>query len=438
MINVRERRSHGLNSARAKLEFRRAASPLVVVVLGFAIGLAGWLVILRNVGKQVYTPTRELSFKLDDASGVVGRARQELRFKGMPAGRVTKVELRNGRPVVTAKLYESFGRIYNDARVAVRPTTALEDMYFDVLDRGSKASGEVGADNALAASQVSVGVQAEDVLNTFKPDVRTQLATTLRNLGNGLDDRGVALRTAFAEVAPLVETAVELSDQLRRRSALTKELIHDTAALTGTLADRDDELRRLVAAGATTLDAINSRRSGLDATLTELPPTLSRVHSSFESVRDVLPRVDNALKALTPITGSLPDGLEAVRDLSATADPALRALRTPVRRLVPLAKVLGPVASDLASVVTALRPQVSAIDYMVKTLSGCPVAVQGFFQGTPSVLKFGDARGYSIRGDAVVDVSSGGGAARDPNKIIGESCAPGKPLGGEPGPGGSR
>jgi hypothetical protein len=94
-----------------------------------------------------------------------------------------------------------------------------------------------------------------------------------------------------------------------------------------------------------------------------------------------------------------------------------------------------PAATHLDSALTALRPQIPAIDHTTKTVAGCPVPIQGFFQWTPSTTKFGDARGMVIRGDAAFSFETSG-TVTDPNVRALPSCAPGGAIGGEPGHGG--
>ncbi|WP_205698807.1 MlaD family protein [Conexibacter sp. SYSU D00693] len=436
MIDVREHLSESINRTRIALELRRGSRPAIVVALGIVLGLVCAFYVAKNVSKSVYTPTQEVRFAVADANAVQGGDRNEVRFKGIDAGSIKDVELVDGRAVITAEVYEEFAPLYRDARAILRPNSALEDMYLDVLDRGTPAAGKASPDEPLAIGQTDVSVQVEDALSAFSPDVRTRMATMLRNLGGGLEGRGDDLRRAFVEAVPLVQVAERLAGQLARRGRLTRSLVRSTGVLTGELSRRDAMLRRLVREGATTARALERSSGGLDATLAELPGLLGRVDSSFAALRGVLPEVDGAVRALKPAAAELPAGLSAVRSLSDAARPAVRALRTPVRRLVPLAGVLTPTSESLSRAVRALRPQSDAIDHVTKTVAGCGVALQGFFQWTASLVKYDDARGGpGGRGDLNVGLDSTS-VLKDPNVIVPKSCAPGRPIGGVPGTGG--
>ena len=66
-----------------------------------------------------------------------------------------------------------------------------------------------------------------------------------------------------------------------------------------------------------------------------------------------------------------------------------------------LVRALRPTASDLAGAFSALRPQAPRYDRITAALVPCELAVQKFFQWTPSVFKFSDAQGAYPRGESV-------------------------------------
>jgi ABC-type transporter Mla subunit MlaD len=433
MIEVRDRLTDRLNRARLKLEVKRAIGPLIVSLIGLAAAIGCTFYILENVAKTVYTSTRELGFTVADASGVVGGGRQELRFKGIPAGVIDGVSLVHGEAVIDASLYSSFGPVYRNAYAVLRPATALQEMYVDVLDRGTPAAGLITPSDPLPLSQTTTSVQPGDVLDAFNPDVRSELSTLLTELGAGLSGRGAALDQAFVQVVPFLQLAARLTGQLAIRSSDTKQLVHDVGTLTGALAVRQQDLHTLVESAGTTLRTLQSSAPGLRATLGELPGTLSGIDQSFSAVRSLLPSLNQALLTLGPVAGQLPAGLRSLRSLSAVADPAVRRLTAPVGQLVPLSEALRPVSADLQRAVTLLGPQVPSIAHVVQSVAGCPVALQGFFQWTPSVTKMWSADGPGIRGDFAFGADNTT-LITDPNVTPSPSCAPGSPSGGVPGP----
>jgi virulence factor Mce-like protein len=422
MIEVRARRTERINRARLQLEAKRAARAAVVVLAGLAVGLACALYIGLHVSPTLLSSTFQVRFAVADASGIVPGLDQ-VRFKGIQAGSITKVQLIGGKPVLTAQIQGQYAPIYNDAQAQLRPNTALQDMYLDIVSRGTAAAGRTRYAQPLPAGQTSVSVNIDDVLNTFRADQRVQLRTLLDVLGNGLHDRGAALRTAFVDLVPLLKVAGNMSDQLAARAPLVRQLVHNMALLTGELGHRQGQLRTLLYGGSAMLTTLQDHSSDLAATLRELPPTMRAIDSSFAALRSVLPPVNEAVRSLYPIAAQLPSALASLRSLSGEANPALLALETPVTRLVPLAHALVPLSSSLHSALASLLPQVGTFNHTTQDLVSCQKGVQGFFQWDASMAKFGDVRGPVPRGNVVI----GGGT---PNEYQPQSCTPGTAIGG--------
>ena len=428
MIEVRDFLSDRITKARLELELRRSIRPAVIVAVGLLVALAGAVYITSQVSRTLLSSTREIRVAVDDATAVVPGV-NDVRFRGVPAGTITAVDMDGTQPVLTVKIQKKYGTIYRDARAALRPNTALQDMYLDILDRGTPAAGEVGNDTPLASAQVDSAVNINDVLGVFKADTRTRMRTLLDELGNGLDDRGARLRTAFVELVPLLEVAGSVSKQVAQRRPLARRLVHNTALLTTELGRRDRELRTLVRDGGTTLQTLQAGARDLDATLLQLPRTLTATDASFTAVRGVLGEVDAAVRTLRPVARQLPASLTALRSLATSAAPAVRALQRPVGELVPLARALRPLSDDLGRAVRALNPQTDTIDHLTKQLVNCEKGLQGFFQWDASMSKYGDIRGPVPRGNVVFGLQSSG-VISDPSEYAPQACTPGKAIGG--------
>jgi len=423
MIPVRTRRTSTLTRERVELELRRGARPALVAAAGLLLALGIFAFIGGKVSDTLLADTYEVTFAVRDVSGVHD-GMNDLRIKGVQAGTITKVETRGTQPVITAKVDKSYGDIYRDARARLRPNTPLQDMYLDVIDRGTPAAGKARAGEPLPADQTELPVPVADVLNTFQPAVRGRLQGLLDEFGNGLADRGRSLQTAFIELTPLLRAADRIAAQLARRAPMSRRLIRNTAILARALNERDHDLRKLVRDGATTLGTLQAGRGDLDATLRALPGTLSAVDSSFTAVRAVTDDVDRALVALRPVIPQVGPALADLRALNATAAPAVRALQTPIRRLVPLSQALRPLSANLSAAISALAPQMDTVAKVTRGLAACEQGVQGFFQWDASMVKYGDARGPAPRGN----LATGSPA----NLRAVPACTPGPAIGGRP------
>jgi ABC-type transporter Mla subunit MlaD len=402
---------------------------MATILAGAILGFAIFAYIGVHVSRTLFTKTYEARFALSDATGIVPGS-QEVRVKGIAAGTITKLSTSSGAPVVTVKIQKKYGRIFRDVRAELRPNTPLQDMYLDILDRGSSRSGELAEDAVVPTSQVDVPVNVADVLNVFRANTRQRLRTLLDQLGNGLSDRGASLRAAFAQAVPLLKVAGNVSHQVAVRSDLTKRLVHNSSLLTAELAGRDHELRTLVHDGSATLTTLQQGSRDLSSLLAELPPTLREVHSSFAAVRGVTDEVDTALRSLYPIAGKLDDSLAQVRRLNSDLSPAVRRLRTPVRQLVPLAAQLRPLSAALQDAIETLRGETHTVDRVTRNLANCKKGVQGFFQYDASMVKYGDLRGPVPRGNVVAGAGSASGLIKGGFEGPDKACTPGTAIGG--------
>ena len=428
MIHVRQRRTERINRARVELELRRGAWPAVVVLafMAMALGLAAY--ILSNVAPNALSKTYEVSFYVSDVTAVQPGV-NEVRFKGVPAGTIKSVDVRGDRPVLKVEMRRKYGRIYRDARAQLRPNTALQDMFLDIVDRGTPRAGVASADEPLLETQTQLPVNVSEVLNMFEHSQRVRLATLLDDLGNGMSDRGRSLRALFVELVPFVDAAGRVSRALASREPQVRRLVHNTSVLTRELALREGSLRKLVSQGSAALGAVQASSGDLDATLAELPLVLGAIDRSFATTRGVLGDVDGALRALRPVVDELPSSLDGLLGLSRDLTPAVAALRRPVGDLVPLARELRPLSRDLDRAVGALSPQVDTVDKVVRDLADCKTGVQGFFQWNASISKFGDSRGPIPRGNVVFGAQSSS-LLNDPQEYAPQACTPGRVIGG--------
>lgn len=428
MIEIDDHITERVNRARIRLELSRAIRPALVIALCVGIAAALTLYTISQVSPNVLADTYEAKFELADASGVAPGI-HEVRFKGIPVGEITDLEIEGDRPVATVEIREEYGAIYRDARAQLRPTTALQDMFLDIVDRGTKAAGRADAGHPIPASRTTTPVKISEVLNVFEPTERRRLRTILDDLGRGMDDGGASLRAIFVEAVPFIDMAGDIARQLAERRPKVARLVRNTALLTGELGGREAELRRLVREGAGALGTLQAGAGDLDATLRQIPPTFTRLDSSLGAVRGVLDEVDTAVGALGPVAEALPTSLTSLREVGGQATPAVRALQPPVRRLVPLARSLVPLSDRLDVALTTLLPQVDTVDKVTRGVAGCKQGIQGFFQWNSSMSKFGDARGPIPRGNVVVGAQSSS-VLNDPNEYAPQACTPGRVVGG--------
>ena len=428
----RERLTENVTAETLKLELKRAIRPLVMLAIGFAATAAAGYYILTNINGGVGS-THTMKFDVADTTGVVpGRA--EVRVYGISGGEVTGITLEHGQAVMTATVADKFGPIYKNARAEVRPNTALQDMYLDIVDRGTPSAGKADSGYIVPLSQTQSPVNLASVLNTFQPDVRTQLYNMMDQFGNGLADRGADLRRAFTLLAPFLQIAGNVTHQLATRAVLTRQLVHNAATLSTVLSSRSTQLRTLVTDGTKTLNALSTQAGGpLRTTVSLMPRFLSTAHAILDTITALNPGLDQTISSLGPVADQLPAGLRNLQALADSADPAVKKLQQPVVKLVPLAKQLQPFAANLAGAVNQIAPQVKDVNTVTSDASKCTEQINEFWNWDASMSKWHDNLGEMVRGNVHV-----GFFTIPTNKptsyVYGSQCAGGAPIANIPTP----
>jgi ABC-type transporter Mla subunit MlaD len=429
----RDRMTERISPSLLRIELKRASRPLIMLAIGFGVALLAAQYILSNINGGI-GGTQTIKVQVADATGVVPE-RAEVRFQGIGAGVVKSVDLTGGHAVLTATVATKFGPVYKNATVAVRPNTALQDMYLDIISPGTPSAGKLTSGHVLPIDQSQSPVSISEVLNVFQPGVRAHLYDVLDQLGNGLHDRGAMLRRAFVDLAPLLRIAGRVSGQLAVRAGLTKQLVHNAGTLSSVLAQRTGQLHNVVLAGTKTLQALSTQGGvPLQQTLAELPGTLAVIPRTTDDVNRLLVRLDPAVTDLYPVADRLPSALSDLRSFATSADPAVVALHTPIVRLVPLSRQLRPFSAALATSLATIKPQTGYVNAVTTDLADCHQTLYEFFNWNASVFKYQDAFGTYSRGDFGFGVYTAP-TVKDPQVIAGEGCAGGITIGGVPSPG---
>jgi phospholipid/cholesterol/gamma-HCH transport system substrate-binding protein len=424
--DARQRLTDGVNAARLKLEVRRALPSLPVILLGAAATLGGAALLFSQLTPTLFKSTREVRVQISDAYGILEGV-DDVRYRGVPAGTIEKFERDGTQLVLKVSVRKDFP-LYNDAHAELRPDTPLNDMYLDFVDPGSPKAGTLEPARPLPESRVDTSVKINDVLNTLRSNERTRLSQLLDNLGNGLADRGVALRTALDAFAPFIQKAGVITGELAARQRLTRRLVHNAAVLTTDLGSRERLVRTLVREGSATLGALQDGSADLDATLAELPGTVREANASLAAVQGTLDDVDGAVDGLVPVADEVPGALSDLRRLNAALRPAVGALDRPVRLLAPFATRLKPVAADAAVSAAALQDRLRSIDKVTDSVAKCMTPIQQFFQWNASLSKFGDANAPIPRGNLALGVPDTGVS---PNtRAPAQQCAGGHTIAG--------
>ena len=355
---------------------------------------------------------------MPNAHGVVPG--DDVRIAGVPVGRIMSIKLNGTTPILVVQIDSKYAPVYANARAQLRPNTPLEDMYLDIVSRGSRSAARLGARSILAAERTEAPVDIGVVLDVFNSDVRPHMATALTQLAAGLKDHGQQLEETLTDLAPVLRSVRGLTIEMSERQALTSALVHNLKVMTQTLARRDSQLTGLIHNAGATFQTVGANASSLEQLLPELSRTLLDLPPAFAEVRAASQALEPATTAMLPVAGALPDGLSALQRFATVEEPAAQALRTTVPGLTTLLSDTIPVSDNLVAAFPILRSDTPPLSRVMKAVVPCEPAVNDYFQSLSSATQFGDTISSYLRESSNVGIGSLGVA--DPFLTAGASC----------------
>lgn len=390
-----------MNTQRLKLEVERARNPFLWLVFALLAAIITLVLIFNNLTfVKPFENRYTVNVAFDSVKGVFA-GQHPVRIAGVKVGFVSDIRTENGKGIATLSLVPKYGPLYKDAQLRIRPQTPLQDMYVTVVNRGTPEAGAIpnGSSQVISANQTITPVDISRVLDTFDEDTRTHLNTLLHELATGLAGNGEDLRVAFAEVAPFLHAAQDVTQVMTDRQRQLRRVITNFGNVADLLAERDQELNLLVTQGNSTLGELADASAPLASTIQQFPPTMTALRNTFASVRAAEEELDPALREMIPAARELDNGLNGLKEFANDATPALRDLQPAFAQLKPLSQELKPTTDSLEKAFAILRPQAPRFDGITQTANMClDSSLAAFFQDSLSVLKFSDAYGAIPRG----------------------------------------
>jgi phospholipid/cholesterol/gamma-HCH transport system substrate-binding protein len=297
---------------------------------------------------------------------------QTVQVAGVDVGDITKVDLVDGRAVVTMKIRRKYTPIYRDATALLRPKTGLNDMVIE-LDPGSKTAGQAPAGWAVPVSQTLPNVNFDEILSALDTDTRSYLQLLVGGAGEGLGGQGKALSADLKRFEPTGRYLAKLNGAVAVRERNIRRSIHNFRLLSQALGDKDDDLAALVDSSNRVFTAFAHQDANLRSALQELPRALDTTNTT-------LAKVDKLGKVLGPTLGALRPGARALGPSLVQTRPFLEQttpiiqnqLRPFARAALPVVKVLRPAARDLAVVTPKLTTSVKVLNYLLNELAYNP------------------------------------------------------------------
>jgi phospholipid/cholesterol/gamma-HCH transport system substrate-binding protein len=331
---------------------RKRMRDFVALTILVSISLGAAFYILQNqrlripgIDEKAYILEAEFS----DAQGVMPGQGQTVRVAGMRIGDIGKVELEQGRAIVTMEIDQEFKDVvHTDATALLRPRTGLKDMFIE-LDPGTRARPVMKEHGRISVHNTAPDVDSDEILSALDTDTRAYLTLLINGVGKGLKGRGNDLREVLARLGPLHRDLARVNSAFASRRRELARLIHNYGSSVTELATREKELSSLVASQSAVFERWSSEDRNVALAVSRLPSTLRSVESALVKVNTLGREIPPGIGALRPAIRQLHRTNLQVRPFAREATPILRdQVRPFVRVARPFIRDVGPAARDLA------------------------------------------------------------------------------------------
>jgi phospholipid/cholesterol/gamma-HCH transport system substrate-binding protein len=392
----------------------------VVAIFAVAMGVAAYILGHQRFYLPHWVPVVGSDFvdykaEFATAQSVTPGQGQTVDVAGVPVGEIAKVELHDGRALVTMKIKRKYAHVYHDATALLRPKTGLNDMIVE-LTPGTRAAGELRHDqDVIPITQTLPNVNTDEFLAALDGDTRDYLKLLVAGGGQALGGNGKNLSATFRRFEPTNRDILKITQLLSQRRQNIARSVHNFRELMGAVGQKDAQLAQLVDASNAVFKAFANQDQRLRETLSLLPDTLKVTDTAVQKV-DRLGRVlGPSLGRLRPGARALGPALRQSRPFLKETTPVIeKQLRPFARDALPTVKVLRPAARDLAALTPDFTKVLTTANYLLNTLAyNPPGSDEGYLFWTswlnhvgPTIFSTQDAHGPIRRGALLFSCSA--------------------------------
>lgn len=298
---------------------------------------------------------------------------QTVNVAGVPVGEISKVELKDGRALVTMKVRKKYAHIYKDATALLRPKTGLNDMVVE-LTPGSTKAGEVDPKKGvIPITQTLPNVNTDEFLAALDGDTRSYLQLLIAGGGQGLGGNGKNLSATFRRFEPTNRDILKITEALSDRRQNISRSIHNFKELVEAVGTKDKQLSSLVDASNAVFTSFANQDAKLRETLQLLPDALKTTDTAVQKADKLGRTLGPTLGKLRPTARALGPSLKQSRPFFQQTTPVIeKQLRPFARDALPTVKVLRPAARDLAALTPDFASALKTANYLLNTLAYNP------------------------------------------------------------------
>jgi phospholipid/cholesterol/gamma-HCH transport system substrate-binding protein len=344
----------------------------ILVLIVVAAGVGGYILANQRLRFPfIEEKPFQLKGAFSTAQAVTPGQGQTVRVSGVRIGDISKVELDNGRAIVTMDLDPKYkGLVHTDASALLRPKTGLKDMFVE-LNPGSSTTPVAKRGWTIPIQNTLPDVNPADVYDALDADTRAYVKLLVNGAGQGLQRRGNDLREIFRRFEPTNRDIARLTKAVAVRRHNLRRLINSLQRLNTELAHRSSDLSELISASATVFRAFASEDQNISRAIRDFPgalrtttTTLGKVQRFAEVLRPTADKLRPAVRALNTANHAVrPFAKETAPILKRRIRPFVRSARPLVRDLRQPSRQLADATPDLTTTFVMLNHLFDLIGY---------------------------------------------------------------------------
>jgi phospholipid/cholesterol/gamma-HCH transport system substrate-binding protein len=394
----------------------------IIALSLFALGITGYILAHQRFYLPKWVPVLgtdffELKGEFSTAQSVTPGQGQTVDIAGVPVGEIKKVELEQGRAIVTMEIKRKYAHlIKQDATMLLRPKTGLKDMIVEV-NPGTQSAPAVKSGFTVPVSNTRPDVNLDEILSNLDRDTRDYLRLLVAGAGEGLRNNGPNLSATLKRFAPLNRDVGKLTGQLAIRRKNLARLVHNLQLLVSEVGTKDKQLAELVVSQNAVFQAFADQDRNLRRTLQLLPGSLDTTQQALKTSDTLSQKLGPTLRALRPGARALGPSQVATQAFAKATRPIIaKQLRPFVRQARPTVDSLRPALRDLAKVTPDLATSFGVLNKFFNALAYNPPGVaEGYLFYAlwlnhigASVYSTQDANGPIRRGIILTDCIAAG------------------------------
>lgn len=371
---------------------RAIGTVLVALVVATAAGSS-----LRAQGDD---PERVVLAEFADASPLIEG--NLVKVNGVQVGEVGAMRVVDGVARVALEVGPEALPLHEDATATIRADSILGERFID-LGQGSPSAPLLVEDAVIPIERTTSGKDLQDVFNILDGDTSTSLAAMVAVLGEGIDGNGDNTRAAIEALGPAMEDTGELVRVLQEQNDTLNSLVDTMTPVADSLAANDGErLDGLLESTRALLGTTAANQDAFEATLGELPPTLTSGRATLSQLTGTAEATTPTLRAMRPTTDNLAAISAELNGFADAAEPALAAAEPVLEEGATMLREARPVAEQLRLLGPNMTANTQEITPVVAELTGNITNVMEFFKRWALTTNGRDGLGHYFRANLTI------------------------------------